>query len=75
MRDLRAISLDARSLSPSHVDHATLKSSSPSQASLFFPGSPSNLLHQSSPRLKHPPLLLPPRSEIAASSASAAPPR
>ncbi|CRL00361.1 CLUMA_CG013632, isoform A [Clunio marinus] len=66
MRDLRAISLDARSMSPS--DYANLKSSSPSQANLFF-GATSNLLQSSSSsKINRPPLLLPPRSDACTSN-------
>lgn len=73
MRDLRAISLDARSMSPANIEHVNLKCSSPSQANLFF-GSPSNLLQSSSSsKINRPPLLLPPRSE--ACTLNAAPPR
>lgn len=76
MRDLRAISLDARSMPPANPEHVNLKSSSPSQNNLFFGGAPSNLLQSSSsssPKINRPPLLLPPRSD--ACTSNAAPPR
>lgn len=73
MRDLRCLSLDARSMSPSSLEQEKLKVSSPSQANLFF-GSPSSLFQSSSsPKINRPPLLLQPRTDPCTSNP--APPR
>ena len=72
MRDLRCLSLDARSMSPSNAEHEKLKVSSPSQANLF---SPSSLFQScSSPKINRPPLLLQPRNDPCSSN-NPAPPR
>ncbi|KAL7043763.1 hypothetical protein ACKWTF_001652 [Chironomus riparius] len=71
MRDLRCLSLDARSMSPSSAEHEKLKVSSPSQANLF---SPSALFQScSSPKINRPPLLLQPRNDPCSSNNPAPP--
>lgn len=74
MRDLRCLSLDARSMSPSMLEQGALKPSSPSQSNLFFSSPGANLFQStSSPKINRPPLLLQPRNDTCASCP--APPR